>query len=66
MVLGMDKGGAKGPFRPTIERNYHSSPSKVGGYSFLPMKRRTEARNLLFSVYGGFTEGWGTPILQDA
>ena len=31
MVLGMDEGGAKGPFRPTIEMNCHSSPSKAAG-----------------------------------
>jgi predicted ATPase len=27
---------------------------------------RTEARDLLAPVYGGFTEGFDTPVLQDA
>jgi len=28
--------------------------------------KRTEARNLLAPVYGWFTEGFGTPVLQEA
>jgi predicted ATPase len=28
--------------------------------------RRTEARELLAPVYGWFTEGFGTPVLQEA
>jgi predicted ATPase len=28
--------------------------------------KRTEARDLLAPVYGWFTEGFGTPVLQDA
>jgi hypothetical protein len=28
--------------------------------------KRTEARNLLAPIYGWFTEGFDTPVLQDA
>jgi predicted ATPase len=28
--------------------------------------KRTEARDLLATVYGWFTEGFDTPVLQDA
>ena len=28
--------------------------------------KRTEARNLLGAVYDWFTEGFGTPVLQEA
>ena len=28
--------------------------------------KRSEARDLLASVYGWFTEGFGTPVLQEA
>jgi hypothetical protein len=42
------------------------SPKGRGKRSIRAATKRTEARDLLAPIYGWFTEGFDTPVLQEA